>query len=67
MDLKPFLNKRILVVVDTHQSDIPTRIFTGEIISIENGRFTFRDKFGKTILIMDDDVVRIEELGGEDG
>ena len=64
MDLKTFLGKRIRVVVDTHIATMPTRIFTGEITSIEEESFTFRDKFGKAILIMDKDVIRIEEVGG---
>ena len=67
MDLKTFLGKRIRVVVDTHIATMPTRIFTGEIISIDEESFNFKDKFGKTILIMNSDVMRIEELGDENG
>jgi len=67
MDLNAFLGKRIRVVVDTHIATMPTRIFTGEIISIDKGSFNFKDKFGKTILIINEDVMRVEELGDEDG
>lgn len=63
MDLKAFLGKRIRVVVDTHIATMPTRIFTGEIISIDKESFNFMDKFGKTILIMNEDIMRVEELG----
>jgi len=63
MDLSAFLGKRIRVVVDTHIATMPTRIFTGKIISIDRGSFNFMDKFGKTILIMNEDVMRVEELG----
>ncbi len=67
MDLKTFLGKRIRVVVDTHIATMPTRIFTGEIISIDEESFNFKDKFGKTILIMNKDIMRVEEVGEENG
>lgn len=67
MDLNAFLGKRIRVVVDTHIATMPTRIFTGEIISIDKGSFNFMDKFGKTILIMNKDVMRVEEVGDKNG
>ncbi len=68
MDLNAFLGKRIRVIVDTHNDTMPTRIFTGEIVSIDDSSFNFKDKFNKTILIMNEDVVRIEEVGdGKNG
>jgi len=65
MDLNEFLGKKIRVIIDTHIANIPTRIYTGEILSIEDDFLTFKDKFDKKILIKFSDILRIEEINNE--
>lgn len=61
-DLKLFLHKRVKLNIKTNDNE---RLYTGEIVKLNDDFFMFKDKFGSDILVRYDAVMSIEEIPKE--
>lgn len=61
-DLKLFLHKKVKLNIKTDNNE---RLYTGEIIKLNDDFFLFEDKYGANVLVKYDVVVSIEEIPKE--
>jgi hypothetical protein len=61
-DLKLFLHKKVKLNIKTNDNE---RLYTGEIIKLNDDFFMFKDKYGADVLVKYDAVVSIEEIPKE--